>query len=161
MDAALIVSNPLWIAIAALAAAVIVEAVLLFDIRGRWRSVFGRPVKTGSGALEDVLQRLAAVEQRLDAADPRLAILERIGSIAVQRVGFLRFNPFSDIGGDQSFALALLDREGTGVIVSSLYTREGVRLYAKEVASGAPKHPLSDEEREVLQRALGHSAAAA
>ena len=65
----------------------------------------------------------------------------------------MRFNPFEDTGGDQSFALALLDRENNGIIISSLYGREGTRVYAKAVDHGTPKHAISEEEREALERA--------
>ena len=77
--------------------------------------------------------------------------------MSVQKVGFLRFNPFQDTGGDNSFALALLDRENNGVILSSFYTREGVRIYAKQIENGASRQALSDEEKKVLEEALNRS----
>ena len=57
--------------------------------------------------------------------------LERAGRRHMQRVGFLRFNPFRDAGGDQSFALALADSEGNGFVVSSLHSRDVTRVYGK------------------------------
>ncbi len=86
--------------------------------------------------------------------EPRVDALERIGNIAVQKVGFMRFNPFEHTGSDQSFAVALLDRQDNGLVLSSLYTREGVRVYAKEVQRGSSKHPLSEEEQKVLRQAM-------
>ena len=52
---------------------------------------------------------------------------------AFQRVGLVRFNPFEDTGGNQSFALALLDAEGNGWVLSSLHARTGTRVYAKPI----------------------------
>lgn len=129
-------------------------AWLVFNFYRRWTGVFGRNAKTPDDVLQNVLQRTIRAEERLDAIEPRLETLEDIGKIAVQKVGFLRFNPFAHTGGDQSFAVALLDRDGNGVVLSSLYTREGVRVYAKEIRSGASKHPLSDEERDVVRQAM-------
>jgi hypothetical protein len=73
---------------------------------------------------------------------------------SVHKVGVVRFNPFKDLGGDQSFSVALLDGENSGVVLSALHTREGNRVYAKPVENGkAVKHPLTDEEQEAIKKA--------
>jgi hypothetical protein len=66
----------------------------------------------------------------------------------------VRFNAFDDIGGEQSFAVALLDANGNGVVLSSLYGRQDSRLYAKTIAGGEPDRPLSSEEKRALDQAL-------
>jgi len=73
----------------------------------------------------------------------------------VQKVGVVRFNPFKDIGGDQSFSIALLDEEDNGLVITSLYGREGNRVYAKPIEGGQSKYQLSDEEKEAISRAIG------
>lgn len=112
----------------------------------------------GHGAPEDVqkniMGRLARIEARLEIFEPRLELLEKISKISVQKVGFLRFNPFQDTGGDNSFIAVFLDRENNGVLLSSLYTREGVRLYAKNIQNGESKHHLSEEEKKVLEETI-------
>lgn len=83
--------------------------------------------------------------------------LEKSGLLHIQKVGLLRFNPFKDTGGDQSFILALVDAHNTGVIISSLHTRTGTRWYAKHVISGkGAEHELSKEEEEALRSAKVH-----
>ena len=72
----------------------------------------------------------------------------------MQRVGFLRFNPFRDAGGDQSFALALTDLDGNGVVISSLHGRDGNRVYAKPLVGWNSEYPLTDEEKEVIRDAF-------
>jgi hypothetical protein len=73
---------------------------------------------------------------------------------SVHKVGVIRFNPFKDLGGDQSFSIALLDGQSSGVVISGLHTREGNRVYAKPVEKGkAVKHPLTDEENEAIKMA--------
>ena len=72
----------------------------------------------------------------------------------IQKIGLLRFNPFKDTGGDQSFVLALLDNNDTGIVISALYSRLGTRWYAKKVAEGKGlEHELSDEEKKAISEA--------
>jgi len=75
-------------------------------------------------------------------------------SYAVQKVGMVRFNPFGEVGSNQSFALALLDNYNSGVIILSLYSRDGVRIYAKPVEAGKSEYQLSKEEAEALRIAM-------
>lgn len=72
-----------------------------------------------------------------------------------QRLGFRRYNPFTDTGGDQSFSAAFLDDNGNGIMISSLHSRENTRLYAKKVEKGKVlTQALSKEEQEVINEAL-------
>lgn len=80
---------------------------------------------------------------------------------ALGRVGFVRYNPFEDTGGNQSFALAILDSGGSGFVVSSLHARGGTRVYAKAIAAGRSDTALSAEETEAVRRALGPSSSRA
>lgn len=71
-----------------------------------------------------------------------------------QKIGFLRFNPFERVGGEQSFIIALLNQEDSGLILNFLYTREGVRVYAKKVNKGvSEEYELSVEEKEAIKKA--------
>ena len=73
----------------------------------------------------------------------------------IQRLGFKRYNPFTDTGGDQSFTAAFLDDLGDGIMISSLHSRENTRLYAKKVSGGkVSAQTLSSEEQEVIKQAL-------
>ena len=101
-----------------------------------------------------LMRRIARLEAKTEETDPRLAVLEQVATSSIQKVGFVRFNPFQDTGGDNSFMLALLDRNNNGVLLSSLYMREGARLYAKSIENGQAKHVLSAEEHKLLQETL-------
>jgi hypothetical protein len=72
---------------------------------------------------------------------------------SIQRLELLRFNAYEGIGGEQSFALALLDAEGDGVVISSLQGRGDNRLYAKPIKSWGSTYTLSTEEKEAIERA--------
>jgi hypothetical protein len=102
----------------------------------------------------ELLRRLTRAETKLAYLEPRTDHLEEISKISVQKVGFLRFNPFQDTGGDNSFIAAFLDGKNNGVLISSLYTREGVRLYAKQILAGSSRNHLSEEEQKILQETL-------
>lgn len=80
--------------------------------------------------------------------------LQKIANISVQKVGVVRFNPFKDTGGDQSFAIALLDKDNNGLVISSLYSREGTRVYTKPIEKGISSYHLSDEEKQAITKAM-------
>ncbi|MEK7643056.1 MAG: DUF4446 family protein [Patescibacteria group bacterium] len=72
---------------------------------------------------------------------------------AVQKIGMVRFNPFSNTGGDQSFAIALLDGSDNGFVISGLYLHGQPMVYAKPIEAGVPRYALSDEEKQALGKA--------
>ncbi len=76
------------------------------------------------------------------------------GKFHIQKVGLLRFNPFKETGGDQSFILSLLDKQDNGIVLSGLYSRTGMRWYAKKIKEGKGlEHTLSEEEKEAIRQA--------
>ena len=87
----------------------------------------------------------------------RLAALESAASGALQNVGFVRFNAFPDVGSELSYALAVVDGRGDGFVMSSIYSREEVRTYAKAVTDFAADKEVSAEEREALRIARARS----
>lgn len=111
-----------------------------------------------SGGIDEILDRqLKSVEslsERVDALNKLHHELEHLSQRTIQKVAVIRYNPFSDTGGDQSFAIALLDSLGNGVVVSSLHSRTDTRVFAKPVQSGRSKFQLSDEEQDAIRKAL-------
>jgi hypothetical protein len=81
--------------------------------------------------------------------------IHKLSLASIHKVGIVRFNPFGDIGGDQSFSVAFLDGKNSGVVISSLHTKEGTRVYAKPIDKGeADKYPLTEEEKNVVKIAM-------
>ncbi|HEY4715150.1 MAG TPA: DUF4446 family protein [Candidatus Paceibacterota bacterium] len=72
---------------------------------------------------------------------------------SIRGLSTVRFNPFKDSGGNQSFAIALLNDDGDGVIISSLYSRERMSVFAKPVKSHVSEYDLTKEESEALTSA--------
>lgn len=136
----------------------------------------GLGVRAGRGAVDvsptgarnaDIERHLAQLGLRLDAlqadvdalrtggtAEPRVTAspLPR-NTAAVSRIGLVRFDAFEDTGGAQSFALALVDDDGDGIVLTSLHSRPTTRVYVKAIRRGVADAPLSAEEARALQDA--------
>lgn len=119
----------------------------------------------GKGNLEEVMSmhvgRINETERRLGHLDRDINVLDRVLQTAIQRVGLVRFNPFEETGGDQSFAIALLDQHDNGVVISSLHNRAETRVYAKPIEGGRSQYTLSAEEEQALNLASGREIRAA
>ena len=112
------------------------------------------------GAILDAhLDKVFAVSNEVDELTVRTAVAEANLRRSFQRIGLVRFNPFEDTGGNQSFALALLDANGDGVVFSSLHSRTGTRVYAKAVNGGRSETALSDEETQAVRDAMAGGSA--
>ena len=123
---------------------------------GLTRGADGRSLEA---VLDAHLDKVFAVAREVDDLSARSVVLESNGRRAVQRVGLVRFNPFEETGGNQSFALAMTDANGDGLVISSLHARAGTRLYAKAVTAGRSEATLSAEEAEALRMALSSAPA--
>ena len=72
-----------------------------------------------------------------------------------QKISLTRFNPFSNVGGDQSFILVLLDNFNSGVIITSLHNRNNTRIYAKQIKNGkGVDATLSTEEKNAVTKTI-------
>ena len=114
--------------------------------------------KTEKDSLISKLDKVFALElenkKGLENVQGKYDTLINDVSFHVQKIGLLRFNPFKDTGGDQSFILTLVDGHNSGVIISSYHTRSGTRWYAKSVKNGKGiEHELTKEEFEALKEA--------
>ena len=110
-----------------------------------------------AGVLDAHLAKVLAVSRRQDELDAHSVVLDTQAGRAVQGVALVRFNTFEDTGGNQSFALAMVDPAGDGVILNSLHARNQTRLYGKVVRAGAPEGALSEEEAEALRLATARA----
>lgn len=107
--------------------------------------------------LDSIVEKQEKDKESIDEIAKQCEQLKREGSLHIQKIGLLRFNPFHDTGGDQSFILALLDSHDTGVVISSLHTRTGTRWYAKAVKLGkGQEYELSNEEQRAIKSATSH-----
>ncbi len=104
--------------------------------------------------LEGIIKKLELEEKNIRELSQNLSFLENRSKEHYQKVCLLRFNPFEDAGGDQSFVIAMLDGSDNGFVISSLHSRSGTRVYAKAVSAGrATAHSFTKEEREAVDKA--------
>lgn len=113
--------------------------------------------ETDQGTLEELLRshhvRVEEVNTRLDELDEEYKRLDITNSLASQKISIVRFNPFGDTGGDQSFSLAVLDAHDSGYVLTSIHGRQGTRVYVKPIDFGKSKYSLSAEEQQALTQA--------
>jgi hypothetical protein len=107
-------------------------------------------------SFEEILKQFQDLKKDFEKLSKKLADLKKENKFAVQKVEIIRFNPFSEVGGEQSFSIALLDANNDGVVITSLYTREGNRVYGKPIKNGQSKYQLSDEEKEAIEKAINN-----
>lgn len=103
--------------------------------------------------LIDQNRTISKITQDLKEVDESLDQIFTDNRQNIQKVGFIRFNPFDDAGGNMSFTLALLNAKDEGVVMSSLHGREGTRIYAKSVKAGRSETQLTDEEMQAIKEA--------
>lgn len=101
-----------------------------------------------------IVRNTAASVNRIKAEHDQIAAL--MPSV-IRHIGLVRFSPFHDTGGDQSFTLALLNGDRDGIVVTALHSRTESRLYAKPIEQTRSQYSLTPEEREAIDRALHRS----
>lgn len=107
-------------------------------------------------------RRLSSLEEghgelarRSERAESHLRELDARSLTDVSRIGFVRYDAFDDTGSELSYALALLNREGDGVVLSSIYSRADSRTFGKAVEKFVPRTNASAEELAAIDRARG------
>jgi hypothetical protein len=122
----------------------------LLELHGNLLSGDTRSAANRLGALED---SHTSARTALQDLSNRLAALEALAATDLSRVGFVRYDAFTGSGSGLSYALALLNRQGDGVVLNSIYSRDDARTFGKPVEAFEPKVRASAEELEAIERA--------
>ncbi|MBA3586934.1 MAG: DUF4446 family protein [Chloroflexi bacterium] len=151
----------------AIAFGVLAGLVLLLVIGFLVQSTrIGRAVRTyrelvrdqDGGTLHDRLvgsaEQAVRAGERMNEMEAMHSVMDQRTRRSLQHIGLVRYNPFDDTGSDQSFAIALLDDQRDGIVLSSLHGRTNTRIFAKPVADGGSPHNLSDEESQAIRIAV-------
>ncbi|HEY8314590.1 MAG TPA: DUF4446 family protein [Candidatus Baltobacteraceae bacterium] len=117
--------------------------------------LLGGSAAPGTARLSSVEQLSQALAAQVEGFERRASELERLSGTDVSRVGFVRYDAFDDTGSELSYALALLNREGDGVVVSSIYSRSDTRTFGKAVEKFKPLVNASGEELSAITKARG------
>ncbi|MFZ3015855.1 MAG: DUF4446 family protein [Minisyncoccia bacterium] len=106
--------------------------------------------------LEDTIlileSNIAKLKTAKEKAENDITEINKKLKKSIRGLETLRFNPFPDQGSNQSFAIGMLNEDGDGVVISSLYSRERMSIFAKPVKGGKSEYDLTEEEREVLKK---------
>jgi hypothetical protein len=117
----------------------------------------GDPIRLDD-TLRGVLQGQANQIKRLEDAVRALNRTDKKQDVqirgSVRKVALLRYDAFEDVGGRLSFSCAMLDDQGTGVVLTSINGRQETRVYAKPILEGRSTYNLSSEEEEAIRQAL-------
>ncbi|MDH7570701.1 MAG: DUF4446 family protein [Armatimonadota bacterium] len=105
------------------------------------------------GILNEHLDRVVAAVERTERLEAVCKDLRDRLQGCIQRVGIVRFDAFEDVGGQFSFALALLDEQANGVVITALHGRRDTRVYVKALRAGRSEVTLSTEEVEAVRQA--------
>lgn len=115
----------------------------------------GKDGKNLETVLLDQITEVKALDQEIQELFEISNRLRELCLKSLHKTNVVRFNPFKDVGGNQSFSVVLLDGKNSGVIISSLHTREGTRVYAKPVLSGTTDgFPFTEEEKQAIEHAI-------
>jgi len=135
-----------------------ISVAYLFFLLFRLKKDFNRLASLDSGNLDDILKKLLEKTEKLqnlqEENQKEIAALSQAQKISLSRCSLIRFNPFPNMGGNQSFIAALLNEEGDGLLFTSLHGHQGTRLYAKLVeAAQVTGVNLSPEEKKAILQA--------
>jgi hypothetical protein len=103
--------------------------------------------------LKGAIKQIADLKKQCANLAKDLELIKQENKLSIKKVGMVRFNPFSNAGGDQSFSVALLDSSNNGVVITSLYAQDGNRVYGKPIENCISKYSLSEEEKQAIKMA--------
>ena len=100
--------------------------------------------------LKELLVQFKKVKEDLKETSKEVEGLRDDIQLTIQKIGITRFTPFKETGGNQSFSIALLDKNNDGVVITSIYSKERSRIFAKPIENGQSTYKLSQEEEETI-----------
>lgn len=127
----------------------------LLKIKGNYNKLTkGQEGKNLGKILDEMMVWQEAQNKRTSEISSQVIDILKSAKTHFSKSALIRFNPFEDVGGDQSFVIALLDGANNGVVISSLHSRGTTRIYAKAVSDTKPvRHQFTKEEKEAVEKA--------
>lgn len=138
-----------------ISAVVVIILLWILMIELRFKKFFAG---TKARNLEEMImlvgKKINELEETQAKIDKHLITVDNRLNKSIREIETVRFNPFVDAGGNQSFAISFMNDEGNGVIMSSLYARDRMSIFAKPIVNGKSEFELSSEEKEVLEKSI-------
>lgn len=131
-----------------------IGAIWMITTEKRLKRFFlGKKAKDLEDTIVTLENEMAKLKKAQEISEKEIAVLHTKLKKSIRGLETIRFNPFPDQGSNQSFAIGMLDEEGDGVVISSLYSRERMSIFAKPVKKHKSTYELTDEEKEALAKA--------
>ena len=138
----------------------VVTVMCLINMRKRYRryDIFmrGKDAETMENLIVEQMNDIIDLKAQDRYNKDSIRTANKNSRAAFQKIGIVKYNAFKGMGGNLSFALALLDYTNTGFVLNSVHSREGCYLYLKDVERGETEVLLGAEEQEALEQALGY-----
>jgi len=125
---------------------------LIFKIKDMFSFLKSKKQKNKIQNLEEAAERIENLEETLKNALEKINELEKRSSFYFQKFNLIRYNPFENRGGDQSFSLAMLDEKNNGLVITSIFMDGNTRIFAKPIEKGLSKYQLSKEEQQAIEK---------
>ncbi|HPI82486.1 MAG TPA: DUF4446 family protein [Candidatus Paceibacterota bacterium] len=133
--------------------AIILCWILIIEIRLK-RIFSGFKAKNMENLIAELTKKTKELEEERKKTELQITSIDKKLAQSIRNIETVRFNPFPEVGGNQSFAMSLLNDEGNGVVVSSLYARDRTSLFAKPIKAGQSEFELTKEEKSVLKKSI-------
>jgi len=133
---------------------ILIGVVWVFATEKRLKRFFmGKKAKDLEGTIVTLEEEITKLKKAQETTDKAITLVNSKLRKSIRGLETVRFNPFPDQGSNQSFAISMLNEDGDGVVISSLYSRERMSIFAKPIQNKKSAYELTTEEKEALQKA--------
>ncbi|MEI7765732.1 MAG: DUF4446 family protein [bacterium] len=132
----------------------LVGAIWIIKTEKRLRRFFiGKKAKDLEDTIIILEEEISKLKKSKENIENDIKLINEKLKKSIRGLETIRFNPFPDQGSNQSFSIGMLNEEGDGVVLSSLYSRERMSIFAKPIKKGKSEYELTEEEKESLEKA--------
>lgn len=114
-------------------------------------SFFSKKSQPEPQNIDEILAQFKELKEQYQKVSDEIKSLKEENLRNVNKVGMVRFNPFKGLGSNQSFSLAILDGKDCGAVITSLFSRDGNRVYGKPINQGNSEFKLTEEEKKAIE----------
>lgn len=134
--------------------AILIGAIWVIKTEKRLRRFFiGKKGKDLEDTIVNLEEEIFKLKKAKEIEEKEIKEINLKLKKSIRGLETVRFNPFPDQGSNQSFAIGMLNEEGNGVVLSSLYSRERMSVFAKPIKNGKSEYELTEEEKNVIKKA--------
>ena len=134
--------------------AIIIVTIWIISTERRLKRFFiGKKAKDLEDTIINLEQEIVKLRKAKENTEKEIKEINLKLKKSIRGLETIRFNPFPDQGSNQSFTIGMLNEEGDGVVLSSLYSRERMSIFAKPIKNGKSEYELTEEEKKLLEKA--------